>query len=305
MDKIDRATNATENISQGASQAPSVRAVSHRASGGSAASSPETGDTVFEMGADPDLSERETEPDSSLSSVPWDTDFASPFEAEAASELAAAGSVAESNPPGDPAAPPPQSATPTPARPNWEPSPSRLRWTQPETPAHELSTRRTGVAFLSLILTTNSIPWMQLAQRSTATSELLPSSQALVVVLTCLVAAVMVILAWFFGRRLPLNWGPRIESPRDSGLMLAVVAAGLNLGLAAIIRWNGAETRSSFLFFSILWFVLVVPTQIGAAFCKGRASIPFAIPKVPAPQKAPVSVAARRSTLERRRNTAK
>src|SRR5262245_39343111 len=122
MDKIDRATDATENISQGASQVPSVRAVSHRGAGGRSAASPETGGTVFEMGADPDLSERETEPDSSLSSLPWDTDFASPFGAEAASELAVAGSVAESNPPGDPAAPPPQSATPTPAKAHWEPS---------------------------------------------------------------------------------------------------------------------------------------------------------------------------------------
>lgn len=146
--------------------------------------------------------------------------------------------------------------------------------------------RRTGVAFLSLILATNFVPWIQLAERATYPVQAPSPGESTLVIASCFLAAGLVIASWLLGRRLPLDRGPRVANPRDAGLALAVLAVGLNLALAAIIHWRttGASVslRDELKWFGVVWYALVLPAQIAAAFCKGRASIPMLEVSLPA-----------------------
>jgi hypothetical protein len=119
---------------------------------------------------------------------------------------------------------------------------------------------------------------MQLAEGGSDTSFASPGESALVVA-TCLLAAVSLAVAWLLGRRLPPGRGPRIERPRDAGLLFAILTAAINLALAAILRGRVSRAAAPFShelrWFGPVWCLLVVPGGIAAAFCKGRASIPF------------------------------
>jgi hypothetical protein len=149
---------------------------------------------------------------------------------------------------------------------------------QDETIRAERPERRTGVVFLGLIVATNFIPWMQLAEGGTDTSFASPAESALVIA-TCLLAAAGLVVAWLLGRRLPSGWGPRVARPRDAGLILAIVAAVANLVLAGVVRGRVSGAASPFSrelrWLGPVWGLLVVPVEIAAAYCKGRASIPF------------------------------
>ena len=138
--------------------------------------------------------------------------------------------------------------------------------------------RRTGVAFLGLVLATNFVPWIQLAERATDSAQPLAPMESSLVMASCFLAAGLVVSTWLLGRRLPPGRGPLVSSPRDAGLALALFAAGLNMTLAAIIHWRTAGSSASFhgelTWFGVLWFVLVLPAQAAAGFFKGRASIP-------------------------------
>ena len=146
--------------------------------------------------------------------------------------------------------------------------------------------RRTGVAFLSLILATNFVPWIQLAERATDASRAPSPGESTLVIASCFLAAGLVIGSWLLGRRLPPGRGPQFASPRDAGLALAVLAVGLNLTLAAIIHWRttgvSVSLHDELKWFGAVWYALVLPAQIAAAFCKGRASMPMAEVAVPA-----------------------
>ena len=151
-----------------------------------------------------------------------------------------------------------------------------------------METRRTGVVFLSLIVATNFVPWMQLAQAG-IDSSLPPSpAESSLVIASCLLAAGLVIATWLFGRRSPPNPDRRTIDARDAGLVLALLAAGANLTLAAVLhrRAAGSSFGAELKWFGIVWYGLVLPGEMGAAFYKGRASIPFAIPQPqnPTPQ---------------------
>lgn len=141
------------------------------------------------------------------------------------------------------------------------------------------SERRTGVAFLSLVLATNFVPWIQLAERATDSSQPMSAGESALVISSCFLAAGLVVAAWLLGRRLPAGRGPHVAKPRDAGLAFAVLAAALNLSLAAIIHWRTAGGSVSFhdelKWFGLAWFALVLPAQAAAGYCKGRASIPF------------------------------
>jgi protein-S-isoprenylcysteine O-methyltransferase Ste14 len=104
-------------------------------------------------------------------------------------------------------------------------------------------------------------------------------TEAALGIATCLLASAGLVTAWLLGRRLPQGWGPRVRRPRDAGLMLALLVAGSNLFLAAVLRGRvsrGAVPWSHELrWFGPVWCLLVVPAQLAAAYCKGRASIPF------------------------------
>jgi hypothetical protein len=138
--------------------------------------------------------------------------------------------------------------------------------------------RRTGVVFLGLVVATNFIPWMQLTESGLDTAFASPAESALVIAI-CFLAIAGLFTAWMLGRRLPPGRGPRVRRPRDAGLMLAILAAVTNLGLAAIL-WERISRGAAPLSHEMRWFVpvwclFVLPAQIAAAFFKGRASIPF------------------------------
>jgi hypothetical protein len=145
-----------------------------------------------------------------------------------------------------------------------------------ETSVTRMETRRTGLAFLSLIVATNFVPWMELAEAG-IDSSLPPSpAESSLVIASCLLAAGLLTAAWLCGRRLPVTPGWRSLDPRDAGLLLAVLSALANLALAAILHRKaaGSSFGGGLKWFGPVWYGLVLPTEIGAAFFKGRASIP-------------------------------
>ena len=148
--------------------------------------------------------------------------------------------------------------------------------------------RRTGVAFMSLILATNLVPWIQLAERATDSTT---PGESVLVIASCLLAAGLVIAAWLLGRRLPAGRGPHIANPRDAGLALALLVAALNLTLAAIIHWRttggSVSLHDELAWFGVVWYALVLPAQAAAGFCKGRASISIPGDALPARSSGP------------------
>lgn len=144
----------------------------------------------------------------------------------------------------------------------------------------EVHTRRTGLALLSLLVATNTLPWMEFVSGRSRTAELVSSrSEFAVAIGTCALAALLVLGAWLSGRRLPVPATPRISRPRAVGLKLAVLCAAINIILAGLIRWQGARhvlsLQSELWLFSVVWYLLLMPTQVVAAFCQGRASLPI------------------------------
>jgi len=135
-------------------------------------------------------------------------------------------------------------------------------------------TRRTGVVFLALVVATNFVPWMEILARKLEMAESSVRPEAALAFGTCLLAAPLVFAAWLFGRR---SDGPsRIARPRLLGLQFAILAAGLNLALTGLIALLPADPdvgfQLGFWTFTPIWFLLVLPIQVVAAFCKGRAS---------------------------------
>jgi hypothetical protein len=143
----------------------------------------------------------------------------------------------------------------------------------------DLYMRRTGVAFLSLVMATNCVPWMELVTGRSATADLTGGPSGFIVaVVTCFLAALLVIVAWLSGRRRSVPPNPRIARPRDAGLVFAILASALNLALAGAIRWLGENEsisfQAEFVLFAGTWYLLSLPLQLFAGFYKGRASIP-------------------------------
>jgi hypothetical protein len=152
---------------------------------------------------------------------------------------------------------------------------------EPGAAGNGMQERRTGVVFLSLVVATTFIPWMQLVEGGADASFISPTESGLVIA-TCFLSVGGLIAAWLAGRRLPPETGPRVNRPRDAGLVLAILAAAANLLLAAVLRGRMSGAHGSFAqelqWFGPVWFLLVVPVQIAAGYCKGRASIPIRKP---------------------------
>ena len=152
-------------------------------------------------------------------------------------------------------------------------------------PSPKLEVRRTGVAFLCLIVATNFVPWMQLTDAGFDVTRPPSASETSLVLLGCLAALVLVIASWLIGRRVPADLR-QISKARDTGLLLALLSVGANLALATVLRRTafGRSFSGELKWFAPIWFGLVLPTEIVAGFFKGRASIP--IPRLaPAPDK--------------------
>jgi hypothetical protein len=137
------------------------------------------------------------------------------------------------------------------------------------------SDRRTGVAFLSLVAATNVIPWMELLLGETATAELLAPSEIRVAIGTCFLALLLLLGAWFSGRRNPIPEKAWIREPRRAGLRFSIAAAAGNLILAGVIRWLGArhalDLPAELPIFVCVWYLMILPAALVAAFSLGRS----------------------------------
>src|SRR5262249_52451494 len=133
--------------------------------------------------------------------------------------------------------------------------------------------RRTGVAFLSLIAATNVIPWMELLLKETATPEPIAPSEIRIAVGTCALALVLLLAAWFSGRRTPIPAKPRISAPRTVGLAFSIAAAAGNTFLAWLIRGFGVLRgfNMDLTIFAIAWYLVILPLQVIAGFSLGRS----------------------------------
>ena len=151
---------------------------------------------------------------------------------------------------------------------------ARIERIAPES-SPKMETRRTGVAFLCLIVATNFVPWMQLSEAGFDVTRPPSASETSFVLLGCLLAVVLVIASWLIGRRVPAGVG-QIAKARDTGLLLALLSVGANLALATVMRRTafGRSFSGELKWFGPVWFGLVLPTELAAGFLKGRASIP-------------------------------
>jgi hypothetical protein len=135
--------------------------------------------------------------------------------------------------------------------------------------------RRTGVAFLSLMAATNVIPWMELLLGKTATAELLAPSEIRIAIGTCLLALVLLLGAWFVGRRNPVPDKAWIKEPRRAGLRFSIAAAAGNLVLAGAMQWLSKrsllELPAELPVFAGAWYLLILPTSLIAGLSLGRA----------------------------------
>lgn len=150
----------------------------------------------------------------------------------------------------------------------------------------KLETRRTGAVFLSLIVATNFVAWMQLVERGIDSAMSPSPAEGALAIASCFLAAGMVLGVWLLARRVPAE-GAQIARARDTGLLLALLAAAANLALAAVIhmRAPSASFGGILKWFAVIWYGLILPTQLAAAFFKGRASIPS--PRLPDPHLSP------------------
>lgn len=134
--------------------------------------------------------------------------------------------------------------------------------------------RRTGVAFLSLIAATSVVPWMELLLGETAAAEPLEPSEIRLALGTCVLALLLLLAAWFAGRRGEIPERPRIRQPRTAGLRFAIAAAAANLILAAAVRLVGVRPFpgvAGLPIFVAIWYLVILPLEIAGGFALGRA----------------------------------
>lgn len=144
-----------------------------------------------------------------------------------------------------------------------------------------LQTRRSGMTLLALVVTSNFVPWMELLVGTSATAELVNPTEYRVAVGSGFLAAVLILSAWLIGRRRPEPAAPRIARPRRTGLRLAALAVASNLLLTGAIHWLGTNPRfdpsTELAVFAAIWYLVMLPLEAVAAYCKGRASKPVVL----------------------------
>ena len=134
--------------------------------------------------------------------------------------------------------------------------------------------RRTGAALLVLISATNVVPWMELLLGQTTTSELLAASEIRLAIGTCLLALLLILAVWLFGRRGAIPEIPLVRQPRTVGLLFSAAAAAGNILLAAAIRTGGFRTIPALAelpVFASFWYLVILPLEAVAGFALGRA----------------------------------
>ncbi len=132
--------------------------------------------------------------------------------------------------------------------------------------------RRTGVAFLSLIAATNVIPWMEHLLGQTAAADPLAPSEIRIAIGSCLLALLILLVAWFSGRRKAIPPKPWIRNPRRAGLQLSIAAAAGNLALAALVlRLDAMRSPAELPLFAAGWYLVILPLEVAAGLALGRA----------------------------------
>ena len=132
--------------------------------------------------------------------------------------------------------------------------------------------RRTGVAFLSLVAATNVIPWMEHLLGQTAAADLLAPSEIRIAIGSCFLALLVLLVAWFSGRRKAIPPKPWIRNPRRAGLRFSIAAAAGNLLLAVLVLSLDARRSPAELpLFAAAWYLVILPLQVAAGLALGRA----------------------------------
>jgi hypothetical protein len=132
--------------------------------------------------------------------------------------------------------------------------------------------RRTGVAFLSLVAATNVIPWMEHLLGQTAAADPLAPPEIRIAVGSCLLALLILLAAWFYGRRRPVPPKPWVRNPRRAGLLFSIAAAAGNLVLAAmVLRLGAGRSPAELPLFAAAWYVIILPLEVAAGLALGRA----------------------------------
>jgi hypothetical protein len=132
--------------------------------------------------------------------------------------------------------------------------------------------RRTGVAFLSLVAATNVIPWMEHLLGQTAAADLLAPSEIRIAIGSCFLALLVLLVAWFSGRRKAIPPKPWIRNPRRAGLRLSIAAAAGNLLLAVLVLSLDARRSPAELpLFAAAWYLVILPLEVAAGLALGRA----------------------------------
>ena len=132
--------------------------------------------------------------------------------------------------------------------------------------------RRTGVAFLSLVAATNVVPWMEHLLGQTAAADLLAPSEVRIAIGSCFLALLVLLVAWFSGRRRAIPPNPWIRNPRRAGLRFSIAAAAGNLLLAALVlRLDARRSPADLPLFAAVWYLIVLPLEVAAGLALGRA----------------------------------
>jgi hypothetical protein len=135
--------------------------------------------------------------------------------------------------------------------------------------------RRSGAAFLALVSATNVIVWLEPVARSRVAGDLASSSEIRLGLASCLLAVGVAITAWVLGRR-PRAGRPENPKARSNGLVLSILSALLNMAFAGAIllrapHFTGPSSLLSLV--AIVWYVVLLPLQVVAAYWSGRGTV--------------------------------
>lgn len=136
--------------------------------------------------------------------------------------------------------------------------------------------RRTGAIFLAFVAATNVVVWMELVSGAQVSGEPAASSEIRVALASCFLAAALTLAAWLAGRRPSSTGSLSVSKARTLGLRLALVAVVLNLisvvGLLFLRARLSPALASALPLIAGVWYLVVLPVQLVAAYATGRGS---------------------------------
>ncbi|HEY3171808.1 MAG TPA: hypothetical protein VGK86_04440, partial [Thermoanaerobaculia bacterium] len=155
-----------------------------------------------------------------------------------------------------------------------------LMQTPPYTP------QRTGWVILVLMTATNFLPWMEPLMGETLSFELVAPARVRMSMGACLVGATLVASTWLAGRHATSALPRWVNRPRLLGFRLALASGAINVILGSAVAAFGSRTSIGGaplgLLVGVLWFALVLPTEVVASYLTGRGSAGRAMATAPA-----------------------